>query len=194
MQKADARQNLISAARELLIGGKPFTVKDITARAYTNVAAINYYFGDKNTLINLVLNELVEGYRKTIVDTLRLEYASSAECIETFLTLVGEMYSENTGVIKYLVTTDTGSKANIIQSILFDEELMGLVGEKMKQMTGECRQEVQICNYLICVSSFILPLLLEVQNESGNFGVALSALQGEHMRRVFVSQLMKLFV
>ncbi|NCC67446.1 MAG: TetR family transcriptional regulator [Clostridia bacterium] len=193
MQKADARQNLINAARQLLIDGKPFTVKDITARAYTNVAAINYYFGDKNTLINLVLNELVEGYRKTIVETLRQEYSSPAECIEAFLTLVGEMYSENTGVIKYLVTADTGSKAKIIQSILFDEELTRLVSDKMSQMTGECRQEVQICNYLICVSSFILPLLLEVQNENGNFGVALSALQGEHMRRVFVSQLMKLF-
>lgn len=193
MQKADARQSLINAVKELLVDGKPFTVKDITARAYTNVAAINYYFGDKNTLLNLVLEELVEGYRRTIVDTLRREYSSPAECIEAFLNLVGEMYSENTGVIKYLVTTDTGSKADIIQSILFDEELTGLVSDKMKLMTGECRQEVQICNYLICVSSFILPLLLEVQNEDGNFGVALSALQSEHMRSVFVSQLMKLF-
>ena len=192
-QKADARQSLVDAVRELLLSGGSFTVKDITNKAYTNVAAINYYFGDKNSLINLVLNELVAGYKKTIIDTLRQDYASSKACMESFLSVVGQLYLENKGVIRFIVNEETGNKSHYIEEILLDPELTGLVFEKMDQLNNGMSHTEQVCNYLICVSAFVLPLLLEVQNGMDEKLMSFSALKSQSYREVFVRQLMKLF-
>ena len=194
MQKTETKRHLIDAVKELLQSGEDFTVKDISQRAFTNVAAVNYYFGDKNTLVNIALQELVDVYREKIIETLRQNMPSTNEYIESFLTLVAQMYLDNKGVIRYIVRTDTGNKPKLIDDFLFDEELTGLVYEKMELMTGEKRPEVQLCNYMIALSSFILPLLFECQNGDGkNSGFGLMVLQSEDMRRVFVTQLMKLF-
>ncbi|NLW65263.1 MAG: TetR/AcrR family transcriptional regulator [Clostridiales bacterium] len=194
MQKSDTKRHLVDAVKELLHSGEDFTVKDISQRAYTNVAAVNYYFGDKNTLVNIALQELIDVYREKIIETLRQDMPSTNEYIESFLTLVSQMYLDNKGVIRYIVRTDTGNKPELIESFLFDDELTRLVYEKMELMTGEKRPEVQFCNYMIALSSFILPLLFECQNDDDkSSGFGLIALQSEDMRRVFVTQLMKLF-
>lgn len=193
MQKTETKLNLITAVKELIQSGESFTVKDITQKAYTNVAAINYYFGDKNTLVNIALGEMIDEFRLIIVNELRRERTSNSEYIENFLTLVAQLYGENRGFIKYIVSNDTGDKSNFINRFLFDEELTGLVYEKMELMTGETRPEVKLCNYMIALSSFVMPLLFECQNDEGSSGMGLSMLQSEEMREVFVAQLMKLF-
>lgn len=194
MQKTETKRNLIGAVKDLLQSGEDFTVKDISQKAFTNVAAVNYYFGDKNTLVNIALQELIDVYREKIIETLRQDLPSSSEYIESFLTLVSQMYLENKGVIRYIVRADTGNKSKLMDSILFDEELTRLVYEKMELMTGEKNTEVQFCNYMIALSSFILPLLFECRNdEEKSTGFCITDLQSEEMRRVFVTQLMKLF-
>lgn len=193
MQKTDTKQNLMKAVKELLLSGENFTVKDITSRAYTNVAAINYYFGDKNTLVNKALDEFIDDYRLTVLNALRREHKESSEYIESFLTLVSDMYRENKGIIKYLISTDTGNKGRLIDRFLFDEELTGLVYDKMERMTGEKRPEVKLCNYIIALSAFIIPLLCECQSDGEESSIGLSMIQGDEMRGVFVTQLMKLF-
>lgn len=193
MQKTDTKQNLISAVKELIVSGESFTVKDITKKAYTNVAAINYYFGDKNTLVNLALGEIIDDYRQIVINELKRDRTSNREYIENFLTLVAQMYSANRGVIKFIVSNDTGDKSTFINRFLFDDELTGLVYDKMELMTGEKRPEVKLCNYMIALSSFIVPLLFDCQNDDGASCMGLSMLQSEEMRSVFVLQLMKLF-
>lgn len=194
MQKKNTKRHLIDAVKELLQSGEDFTVKDISQKAFTNVAAVNYYFGDKNTLVNIAMQELIDVYRKKIIETLRRDLPTSSEYIESFLTLVSQMYLENKGVIRYIVRTDTGNKPELIDRFLFDDELIRLVYEKMELMTGEKRPEVQFCNYMIALSSFIVPLLFECQNDDEkSISVGLMALQSEDMRRIFVTQLMKLF-
>lgn len=193
MQKPDTKQSLISAVKELILSGESFTVKDISEMAYTNIAAINYHFGSKNALVNLALDEMVENYRVTVVNELKKDYGSSIEYADSFLNLIADKYSVNKGVIKFIVSTDTGDKSRLVDRFLFDEELTDLVYEKMEKMTGTKDPEVQLSNYLICLSAFIMPLLFECQSDEGGGGKGVSMLLSDDMRGVFVSQLIKLF-
>lgn len=193
MQKPDTKQSLLAGVKELILSGESFTVKDISERAYTNVAAINYHFGSKNDLVNLALDELVENYRVTVINELKKDYSSSIEYTESFLNLIAEEYAVNKGVIKFIVSTDTGDKSRLIDRFLFDEELTDLVYERMEEMTGTKDPKVQLCNYVICLSAFIMPLLFECQNDEGGSSKGSSMLLSDEMREVFVSQLLKLF-
>jgi AcrR family transcriptional regulator len=58
----ETRRKLIDAAGEVFaeVGFKSATVRQITDRAEANVAAINYYFGDKVQLYRVVLQTVTE--------------------------------------------------------------------------------------------------------------------------------------
>ena len=57
---AVTRQRLVDAAADVFVehGFRGATVRDICARADANVAAVNYHFGDKETLYRAVLDQL----------------------------------------------------------------------------------------------------------------------------------------
>lgn len=194
MKKSDTKRELIESVKRLLEKGEDFTVRDIADAAFTNVAAVNYHFGDKNNLVNIAIRELIDDFKQVVIALLDREYADSRECIEAFLVLVGRMYAENKGVLRYIVRTDTGNKGELLNAFLFDEHLTRVVFEKIESMTGETRSEVKQCNYLIALSSFVLPLLFDAQFEDGAGKRGASfAMQDEQTRMVFVTQLMKLF-
>ena len=57
--KQDARLKILEAAGEVFAEGgyRDVTVREICRKASVNVAAINYYFGDKEGLYEAVLSE-----------------------------------------------------------------------------------------------------------------------------------------
>jgi len=58
----DTRDRLIDAAGEMFAekGFKETTVRDICEKARANVAAVNYHFGDKESLYNEVIRRVIE--------------------------------------------------------------------------------------------------------------------------------------
>ena len=63
MQTTDTKGRILGAARDLFeeegLGG--FSVRAVTARAGTNVAAVNYHFGSKAALLRAVVREAFDG-------------------------------------------------------------------------------------------------------------------------------------
>lgn len=63
MQTTDTKGRILVAARELFeekgLGG--FSVRAVTARAGTNVAAVNYHFGSKAALLRAMVREAFDG-------------------------------------------------------------------------------------------------------------------------------------
>jgi AcrR family transcriptional regulator len=68
----ETRQKLIEAAGEIFaqLGYEAASVRQITEKAHVNIAAINYYFGDKHQLYRTVLETI----------TLRVLNSLKAEC------------------------------------------------------------------------------------------------------------------
>src|SRR5438876_3964833 len=62
----DTRQHLIAAAAEVFarVGFRAATVREICQRAGANIAAINYHFGDKETLYAEALKHALQRARK----------------------------------------------------------------------------------------------------------------------------------
>jgi AcrR family transcriptional regulator len=62
--RTEPRERILAAAREVFLdeGVELATVREITLRAGTNVAAVNYYFGSKDELLGEVLRDLMGAY------------------------------------------------------------------------------------------------------------------------------------
>jgi Transcriptional regulator len=62
MQKEEIRKNLIGAAKQLLLETQPIdriTSRQISAKAGTNLAMINYCFSSKDALIKAAVDEII---------------------------------------------------------------------------------------------------------------------------------------
>lgn len=79
--KKSTRDRLIEAAGQLFAekGFADTTVKDITDRASANVAAVNYYFGDKEKLYEEVILYIFNYMRQNFPADRNLEEADSPE-------------------------------------------------------------------------------------------------------------------
>lgn len=72
VQATDTKERLIEAARRLFAerGFAKVTVRDITADAHANLAAVSYHFGDKMGLYKAVLAQGIEIARELNADTM----------------------------------------------------------------------------------------------------------------------------
>ena len=67
MKKSEeTTKKILDAVTELLKTNDNITIKDICDKAYINIAAVNYHFGDKDTLINMAVQNIIDDLKKQI--------------------------------------------------------------------------------------------------------------------------------
>ena len=64
------KESIIHTTKELLKTRTNLTIKDITEASNINVAAVNYYFGSKDNLVNIVLKEVITELKTKIYNEL----------------------------------------------------------------------------------------------------------------------------
>jgi AcrR family transcriptional regulator len=190
----DTKRSLIEATKMLLRENETFTVKEISEKAFTNVAAINYHFGDKNSLILAALDELLEEFKQEIIVRFSVEFETAERALEDALQFLLEMYYRYKGAIKYILLFDNPDlQPRLVESFFLGSEFTAAFVQRMSDITGETDADRLFYRLSVMVSAFLLPLLIEGKGSSGEDKISLTALQEPENKRAFISVIMKLF-
>ena len=194
MAKLETKRSLIDATIELLRETDTFTVSDIANRAFTNVASVNYHFQDKNNLIKIALAEIFDKLKIKILTIVQNDQNAFSE--ETFaegLNVIFEFYAEYKGATRYAILNSNGSGENeIVKHILNDETILRFVLPQIQKISN-CDMQSAMFKYMICVGSFMLPILVEFIPSTTPSKFSLSALKDENVKKMFFSEVMNIF-
>lgn len=192
--RADTKRVLIDAAKTLLKEQGFFTIKDISEATFTNIAAINYHFGDKNNLIREALNELIDEFKGRLLETFDREFDNDREAIETVLNLLPEFYGQYKGAIKYiLIADDPDLEQGLADRFFFDSAFADSFIRRMPSEDETKDIRVLFYKYAISISAFLFPMLLEGRSSSANNMLSLTALKDRENRDAFIKTIMLLY-
>lgn len=176
MSNKDPKDRLIETTKQLIQKQSKITIKDITDKAYVNVAAVNYHFGSKDNLINLVVGDIIKEFKKEIFEAITAipEDQSPETTLRLMLDLLYEFVLENIGLLNYILinfSTDSISSNLIIDEFLNDNEFTKLVLLILETQSGITDPNRLMARYMLIFSSFVIPLfieLIQVLNPSNN--------------------------
>lgn len=192
--RTDTKRVLIDSVKELLCQNESFTVKEISEKAFTNVAAINYHFGDKDSLVRIALNELLEEFKQTILTEFNREFPTGEAALEQVLQFLFETYSRYKGAIKYiLLFKDPAVETRLVEKFFFDTEFIEAFMQRLSETTGETDTNLLFYRLSIVISALLFPLLIEGSGKAASDRISLTALQNEENKKAFISTLMLLF-
>ncbi|NLS11385.1 TetR/AcrR family transcriptional regulator [Vibrio sp. SM6] len=140
--RAHTKQIILDTAESLFAehGFNGTSLRTITTKAGVNLAAVNYHFGDKKTLVRAVLNRYLEAFMPAVEQSLaRLntesDYSMSQvfeslreplQALDTlrpngmhvFMRLIGRGYTDVQGHLRWFIATRYGSALNLfIESV-----------------------------------------------------------------------------
>lgn len=193
-KRTDTKRALIDATKELMLRKGTFTVKDISSHAFTNVAAINYHFGDKSKLIRDAMVEIIEEFKERLLDSFDREFETDQDALETVLNLLPELYSQYRGAIKYILFADDPElESGMADKFFFDTSFAGKFISRMPSGEANAEPKELFYKYAISIAAFLFPLLLEGMGTSAGDMLSLTALKDEENRRAFIKTIMLLY-
>lgn len=192
--RTDTKRLLIDAAKKLLKEKGFFTVKDISEATFTNIAAINYHFSDKNSLIREALNELVEEFKVKLLETFDRDFENDREAIETVLNILPEFYGQYRGAIKYILFADDPElEQGLADRFFFDSSFANTFICRIPSKEERADPRSLFYKYAISISAFLFPLLLEDRSSSADNMLSLTALKDKDNRDAFINTIMLLY-
>lgn len=163
------KESIIHATKELLKTRTNLTIKDITEASNINVAAVNYYFGSKDNLVNIVLKEVITELKTKIYNELLIPSNNIGKSENTELMvnkavdLIYGFSEEYIGVIylSFISSESQGDSANIlVNEFLTDTVFLRKLLEVFSEVTGINDPFKLTAKYIILFSSFGVPLFL----------------------------------
>ncbi|MDY0100719.1 MAG: helix-turn-helix domain-containing protein [Bacilli bacterium] len=175
MARDEVKQMIIDKTRVLIQEKGAVTIKDIAEATNMNVAAVNYHFGSKDNLIQLVIFEVLNKLKQEIME--RLITLNETQDMDSFLfetlTLLYNFVVNNVGVTKYLflsLDSQLLSANELINSFFAENEFTELVYKQLNLIMKTDDPKKLTTRYMIIFSSVVMPLL--VQLLQGQEGVA----------------------
>ncbi|MDY0023537.1 MAG: TetR/AcrR family transcriptional regulator [Candidatus Izemoplasmatales bacterium] len=197
MQKnQDIKLKIIHSAEKLLREKGNFTIKDIAEDCYINIAAVNYHFGSKENLLNLVLREIVNELKellKTTIDDIEKRNLDNEETIEEILNLTYTFALENIGIINYLFMQNEYQDENVhilIKEFFTDSPFTKEIYSKLAQTAKTDDPETLKVKYLLLFSSFAIPLFIQLLGNNNNQDIW--SLKNSSFQKKYIKELIKI--
>jgi AcrR family transcriptional regulator len=171
---AKIRKSLLRAASELFVerGFRDATIAQISQRAETNVAAVNYHFGDKEALYREAwrssLRESIKAYPPDGgVSLSAIPEERLAGQVSAFLRRVNDEHNREVRISLQEMANPTGLLDEVIQEEI--QPLLQRLTELVHEIIGQDRSEREV---LFCVLSIwglcVIPTFLNMVKISGN--------------------------
>ena len=163
------KESIIHATKELLKTRTNLTIKDITEASNINVAAVNYYFGSKDNLVNIVLKEAITELKVKIYEELLIPNVDAGKpgntelMVNKAVDLIYGFSEEYIGVIylSFIGSEGQGNSTNIlVNEFVTDTAFLEKLFEVFREITGINDPLKLTAKYIILFSSFSVPLFL----------------------------------
>ena len=163
------KESIIYNTKELLKTRTNLTIKDITEASNINVAAVNYYFGSKDNLVNIVLKEAITELKVKIYEELLIPNVDAGKpgntklMVNKAVDLIYGFAEEYIGVIylSFIGSEGQGNSTNIlVNEFVTDTAFLEKLFEVFREITGINDPLKLTAKYVILFSSFSVPLFL----------------------------------
>jgi len=167
--KMTTKESIIHTTKELLKTRTNLTIKDITEASNINVAAVNYYFGSKDNLVNIVLKEAITELKVKIYEELLIPNVDAGKpgntelMVNKAVDLIYGFAEEYIGVIylSFIGSEGQGNSTNIlVNEFVTDTAFLEKLFEVFREITGINDPLKLTAKYVILFSSFSVPLFL----------------------------------
>lgn len=163
MRKSEeTTKKILDTVVELLKTQDTITIKDICEKAYINIAAVNYHFGDKDTLIVMAVQKIIAELKTQITALAAQEFESTESALSAFVELIYNFAAEYSGAVRYMINSGSQSQGNkILQQLFADESFTKFILEKMQTLSNTADQTELMSKYLMMLSAFIFPMVCQ---------------------------------
>jgi AcrR family transcriptional regulator len=191
------KKKIVNQAKSFLKSKGTFTIKEIAEACFINIAAVNYHFGSKENLLNIVLEEIIEELKSLLKLTINQlpNDANNEEVMEIILTMTYDFAIENVGIINYLFLQNEYQNENVhilIKEFFIDSPFTQEIYQKISDVTNSNDPETIRVKYLLLFSSFAIPLFIQIiSNKNQN---DFMSLKRPSFRKKFIKELLKILV
>lgn len=192
----EIRKTIIQATRKLISQKTSITVRDIADACFVNVAAINYYFGSKDQLLSIVLDELIQEIIQSVVDRLNWipPQTDPKDTLEIMIDMIYQYAVEHVGLIDYLFLNvenrDRASKL-FVDAFYRKGEFKSMVFRKLRESSGLQDEQALNARYVMLLSCFCIPLIMQILKEPYN-EAGIPSLEDTEFRKHYIQELIKM--
>lgn len=167
LKNAEIKRKIIDTTKMLLKENGNVTIKDIADRCFINIAAVNYHFGSKENLIEIVIGEILQEIKAHITMEMNqvLNKVSVADFLEEMVSYVYNFALDNAGILSYLFLTreqQLTSTNQLLDTFFADSEFTQLVYKNLKQKALTDNPKEVMAKYVMIFSSLAIPLFIQL--------------------------------
>lgn len=194
MKNNEIKQKIIDVAKNLLSENGTFTIKDIADTCYINIAAVNYYFGTKDILLDIVTKDAIDELKEGIVEIMMRHQANENKRI-ILEEVIGYAYNyavTNIGIVSYLFLSKESQNgaSNILLDTFFSEnEFTKLIYQQVGMASNLKDVEKIKARYMILFSSFAMPLFISISQNKNKMNKEVM-LNDENFRKNYIEELL----
>lgn len=192
----EIRKTIIDTTKNLIMQKPSITIREIADKCFVNVAAVNYYFGSKEQLLGIVLEETIKEIKDSVTNRIK-EIDPTAPVESIFEAMVDFIYSyatENSGLLEYLILNVENRSLTtkmFVEAFFMESEFKEMVFENLKEATGLEDEQAINARYILIFSCFVLPLLIHLLQDPLQ-GPKLADLKDEKFKKQYIQQLVRM--
>ena len=190
---------IINSTVKLLKANGKVTIKEISDDAGVNIAAINYHFTDKKSLISVVIRRTISDFKK-IADNLVANLAElnthPEETISAFFNACHEYCAENINVINFMLAPENVEYNNyfnktVSQMFSTDSDLCFKVISYRRATSAASDNELK-ARYLVLLSTFLTPFFSTFNILNGNHFGQIFNLNDQEFKKLYIEQIVRI--
>ena len=201
MSKNNKTKDLIfNTAVKLLQTNGNLILKNISDEANVNIAAINYYYGDKDTLIKEIISyqlNILKTRVSDLLDTFNAYKKNPEESMCNILTYLYDFCIENLGIIKFIFGVNNKQITEeaiylYIHEITLDTDFMDKVMIYINTISPFYTMSKYKIKYTQLLSTFAFPLIVELDLLKIDIAY-FTSIKDTKFREQYIQQLCKTF-
>ncbi len=203
MKKAESTKNAIIASTiKLLRNNGDATVKEISEDAGVNIAAINYHFTDKNTLMSVVVRRILNEFKTRVDVYINTNPQSEEEITRDVKSFFDDFYQfafDNLGIIKYVMVPSNKQLLDMCNKFFYsifsiDSEFTYKIIARISAYSHKQSQDDLKVKYMLLFSSLALPLLFKLDLFDHTGCKTMFPLQDPALKTKYIEQLTRIIL